>query len=207
MDIPIREVESTISGKLKLTLVNGRYCLSTQHAVYSFDTQYVSYRIAFEQLHIGERSVRKALILGYGLGSISKLLNLKHHLYPAITAVELDPQVIGLAKQYGYLPESVKLTEADAYAFMLQCCEQYDLINADLYVDDTTPSQFEKTEFLYALKKCLTPGGLLLFSRFYNQEHHRRLTEAFLQGAFSTVFPQARTIHAQGNLMLVWENI
>ncbi len=207
VEIPVEDVPSEVSSKLKVSIINGRYCLSTNNAVYSHEDQYSSYKTAFEQLKIGKRDVRNSLILGYGLGSVPLLLNKTHNLFPRFTAVELDPQVIRLAKKYGYLPVTVALVQGDAYEYVLESTQSFDLINADLYIDDTTPSQFEKEEFLTALKKLLAPGGLLLYSRFYYDKHHRHLTDSFRDGPFAKIFPQGYVLETKGNLMLVWENI
>lgn len=204
-EIKIEEAPSEVSGKLRVSLIDGRYCLSTNNAVYSNEDYYSSFKIAFEKLQIGKRDIRNALILGYGLGSIPLLLHKKHNVHPRFTAVELDKEVIRLAEKYGYLPVNVAMVQEDAYSYALNSIQKFDLINADLYVDDATPSQFEKEEFLVALKGLLTPGGLLLFSRFYYDAHHRQLTDAFHRNVFEKIFPGALALETKGNLMLVWE--
>ena len=204
-EIKIEEVSSEVSGKLRVSLIGGRYCLSTTNAVYSNEDYYSSFKAAFEKLHIGKRDILNSLILGYGLGSIPLLLHKKHHVDPRFTAVELDKEVIRLAERYGYLPVRVAMVQEDAYSYVMRSIQKFDLINADLYVDDVTPSQFEKEEFLHALKILLAPGGLLLFSRFYDDAHHRQLTDAFRRNVFEKIFPGATALETQGNLMLVWE--
>jgi len=204
-EIPVEKVSSEVSAELRVSLVRGKYCLSTRNAVYSFDDQYSSFKTAFEKLNIEKRDITNSLILGYGLGSIPLLLNKKHHLFPRFTAVELDGAVIRLAEKYGYLPATAALMQGDAYAHVLHSSQQFDLINADLYIDDTTPAQFEKTEFLLALKTLVAPNGLLLYSRFYYDTHHRKLTDDFRKNVFEKIFPGSYAIQTKGNLMLVWE--
>ncbi|HXH19233.1 MAG TPA: hypothetical protein VNJ07_09140, partial [Chitinophagales bacterium] len=109
-----------------------------------------------------------------------------------------------LSKQYGYLPPRLTMVHKDAYHYVLNCMQKFDLIHADLYVDDTTPPQFEKEEFLIALKGLLAPRGLLLYSRFYSDSHHRKLTDDFRKNVFAKIFPGAAAIETNGNVMLVW---
>lgn len=204
-EVKIEEVSSAVSGNLCVSLIGGRYVLSTKNAVYSNEERYSSFQVAFEKLQIGKRSVRNALILGYGLGSIPLMLNKLHNLHPRFTAVELDEQVIRLAKKYGYMPVTVAMVNEDAYSYVLKSTQKFDLINADLYIDDTTPSQFEKEDFLLAMKELIAPGGLLLYSRFYYDTPHKQLTDHFFQTAFRKVFPEGYTLDTKGNLVLVWE--
>jgi len=206
IEVPVENVKSKVSEELHVSLIRGKYCLSTKNAVYSFEDRYSSFKNAFEKLQIGKREIRNSLILGYGLGSIPLLLNKKHGIFPRFTAVELDAEVIRLAEKYGYLPVTVAMVQEDATYYVQTSTQKFDLINADLYVDDTTPAQAEKEEFLYALKKLLAPGGLLLFSRFYYDTPHRKLTDEFKKNVFEKIFPRSYAINTKGNLMLVFLN-
>lgn len=205
IEIKVEETPSAVSGRLRVSLINGRYCLSTANAVYSNEDDYTSFKTAFEKLQVEKRIIRNALILGYGLGSIPLLLHKQHNLHPRFTAVELDKEVIRLAEKYGYMPVTVAFVQEDAYSYVLHSTQKFDLINADLYVDDTTPSQAEKEDFLLALKNLVAPGGMLLFSRFYYDAHHRQLTDAFRKNVFEKIFPGATALETKGNMMLVWE--
>jgi len=205
IELPVEKVNSKVSSELNISLIRGKYCLSTKNAVYSFEDQYSSFKTVFKNLKIEQRDIHNTLILGYGLGSIPILLNNNHGIFPHITAVELDPVVILLAEKYGYLPATVAMVQDDAYHYVLHSDLKFELINADLYVDDATPPQFEKEEFLKALKKLLVPGGLLLFSRFYYDIPHRKLTDNFRKNVFENIFPNSYTVNTKGNLMLVWE--
>ena len=204
VELPVEKVPSKVSSELNVSLVRGKYCLSTKNAVYSFEDQYASFKTAFNKLKIEEREIHNTLILGYGLGSIPMLLNNKG-IFPRITAVEIDPEVIRLAEKYGYLPITVAMVQDDAYHYVLHSELKFELINADLYIDDATPPQFENEEFLKALKQLLSPGGILLFSRFYYDTPHRKLTDEFRKKVFEKIFPGSYTIATKGNMMLVWE--
>ena len=49
-EIKLEEVTSELSGPVRVSLVNGRYCLSTKNAVYSNEDYYTSFKGAFEKL-------------------------------------------------------------------------------------------------------------------------------------------------------------
>ena len=204
-EIQVEKVESKVSKILKVTFYKGRYLLNTPNAIYSHEDQYTSFRVTFEKLKPESRNIKKSLILGYGLGSIPLMLS-KRNVHCDFTAVESDPAVLELAKKYGHLPDesSLDLICADAYSYVLECKEQFDLINVDLYIDDITPAQFEKEEFLNGLKKILSKSGLLIFSRFYYEKKHRDLTDRFKE-VFQKAFPGSQFVKTDGNLMFVYD--
>ena len=98
-DFIIEVSESIYSGKLKLSLSNGRFQLSTSNAVYSYEDRYTTFKEAFRQLKLSKQNINTCLVLGYGLGSIPLMLNKHHKITPLTTGVEIDPQIISWARQ------------------------------------------------------------------------------------------------------------
>jgi spermidine synthase len=100
------------------------------------------------------------LMIGLGGGSIS--MYFAHHL-PGIRidAVDIDPAVIDLAKNYFGIRETEKVRyhAADGRAFVANAKEQYDLILLDAYDGGSVPSHLMTRDFYELVKTRLAPGG------------------------------------------------
>lgn len=70
----LEQAESPISGPLELHYRQGRYMLSTAHAIYSYEDLYHNFRLAFNYLQPEKKGIQSVLILGFAMGSICQLL-------------------------------------------------------------------------------------------------------------------------------------
>jgi spermidine synthase len=157
----------------------------------------------FKKANLPERDIKKVLILGFGLGSIPVILEKQGHDFH-FTAIEIDEEVLYLANKYS-LPDmssNIELICADAYAFVMQCREQFDMICMDIFLDDTVPADFEKEEYLEALKALLNPGGILLYNRLAANRDDVKKTKIFFEERFLKIFPQGQFVDVGGNWML-----
>jgi len=206
-EFPIEQVESKYSTILNISFYKGRYLLSTRNAVYSFAEKYDSFADAFQQLNVGKRDIQKVLILGFGLGSIPQILNQEYKINCHYTAVEIDPMVIHLAKEYGYMPQQSKIEIfcADASDFVKAEQDKYDLICVDVFIDDTVPESAESEVFLYNLKRILKDNGLLIYSRLNVDNIQKTTNNSFKREHFKKVFSPSKEIETRGNLMLVYD--
>ena len=207
-EFPVEQVESKYSTILTVSYYKGRYLLSTRNAVYSFAEKYESFAEAFKKLEIQKRNIQKVLVLGYGLGSITQILNQQYNINCHYTAVEIDPVVIDLAKRYGFLPGQSKIDIfcVDAYEFLKSEQDKYDLICVDLFIDDTVPENAESDTFLHNLSRLLKPdNGLLIYSRLQSDAIQKASTNAFRRDHFKKVFSPVNEIETSGNLMLVYD--
>ena len=139
MEQHVESVEGTLNPSLHVSLVNGRYQLSTDSAVYSFDDLYDNFTTAFERTDLKAFQPKSVLILGLGLGSVPYILETKYKLEPVYTAVELDEAVIYLAEKYrlSNLKAPVQCIAADAVVFVSINTETFDLIVIDIFIDDS----------------------------------------------------------------------
>lgn len=203
-EIPVEHISSDFSGQLEVSLHKGEWKLSTENAVYSFGKRYTSYALAFRKLYSKIQSVESVLVLGCGIGSVARLLenhaNLRH-----ITAIDIDPAMITLAKKYWselLLDKTIFICD-DAEEWVRNTNEiQYDLIIADLFIDDVTPSVFESSSFLTALKKLFSNKGLLLFSRIHYSQAQQQKNKEF-EKTFKSVFQNGYALPVGFNLMMV----
>ncbi len=96
------------------------------------------------------------LVLGLGGGSVIHLLQ---RLYPdsAITAVEIDPVVINIAKKYFFLDQVKNLTvirgDAVQYIQHLPQDNYFDLVLVDCYLGHQIPKELSSVRFIKKVKK------------------------------------------------------
>ncbi len=196
---------SEVNPKLDVYLKQGRYQLCTPHAVYSYGDLYDNFTRSFDAIDLDLLDIKRVLILGFGLGSVPVILEEVFEKRYDYTAVELDCKVIDLAKKY-VLPEiksSVDLICQDAYQFVMNCKEKFDMIAMDIFIDDTVPSEFEKDEFLQKLKGMLSAEGVLLYNRLSFNKKDRSDTKDFYDQKFSPAFPGCTYLDVDGNWMLI----
>jgi predicted membrane-bound spermidine synthase len=196
---------SDINPQLDVYLKQGRYQLCTPHAVYSYGDLYDNFTRSFDAMDLDLLDIKRVLVLGFGLGSIPVILEKVFEKQYDYTAIEVDCKVIDLAKKY-VLPEiesSVELVCDDAFQFVMNCKEQFDMIAVDIFLDDAVPLQFEQKDFLLQLKNILTAEGVLLYNRLSFNKKDKIATQYYFDNTFTNVFPQSTYLDVDGNWMLL----
>jgi spermidine synthase len=120
-------------------------------------SRYTSLGLAFRP------DAKKMLLIGLGGGSIPKKL-LKEFPSLEIDAVELDPEVIQIAKTHFNVRESrnLRLHAQDGRLFLSRTQQQYDIIMLDAYFTDAMPFHLATKEFFELAQKKLTPNGIIV---------------------------------------------
>lgn len=205
VEIHLESAASEYNPHLYVSLRQGRFQLSTAHAVYSFGDLYTNFAKAFAQTKLEDLPGKEALVLGLGLGSIPYLLEKKMGLDFHITAVEIDEVIIDLAYRYtlSELESPIDLICADAEIFVPSTYQRFDLICMDVFLDDQIPGPFQQVEFLEQLRDLLSPGGLLLFNVLALRRMDRKKAERFFSQVFKAVFPEGTFIEVEYNWVLV----
>lgn len=203
-EIPLETTSSEVNDFLQVSLVKGRYQLSTEHAIYSYEDLYDNFLKAFRQTDLDRLPISDVLVLGFGLGSIPYMLEnifQKNYYY---TAVEIDPAVLQLANRYTVpnLQSGIDFVCMDAWDFAQVCSETYDLIAVDLFLDDKVPEIFESEAFLEQLQTLLNREGFLMFNRLAHSEQDVKETNQYFDHVFLKVFPEACCLDVDGNFML-----
>ena len=201
----IESVEGTLNPSLHVSLVNGRYQLSTDTAVYSFDDLYDNFTTAFEQTDLNAFQPKSVLILGLGLGSVPYILESKYNLQPAYTAVELDEAVIYLAEKYRLadLKAPIQCIAADAEVFVSINTEIFDLIVIDIFIDDLIPVPFLEETFMAQIKDMLHADGLLMFNHMAMDKEQKERSIQYLEQVMRPLFPSSTYIETRNNHILV----
>jgi len=93
--------ESTISGLLSVTLLNGKQILNSPNTDYSYGSlqrvlRFGLHKIGFDLI----RSQEKVLVLGLAAGSVVETLVEEVNFQGEIHGVDIDKEVIEIGKQY-----------------------------------------------------------------------------------------------------------
>ncbi len=147
--------------------------------------------------------ISKILVLGLGGGSIIEVIK-RYWPDSKITAVDIDPVIVGLGKKYlGLTDSKVKVVIFDAYDFLAthKSLSKYDLICVDLYVGDNYPTKFEKIEFPKLIRKILSPKGATVINRLYYGE--KRSQSVKFGNMLEKIFSKVDWVYPQANIMFV----
>jgi spermidine synthase len=149
-----------------------------------------------------EQRTRNVLLIGLGGANMPRLYEqlLGDTFQFSITAVEIDPVVVSMAKKYFALDElDVNVVVDDARHFLRTTDKKYDIIIVDAYTHETQiPPMLATQEFFQQTKERLKPGGVLAINALAFSES--TYLPKFLS-TIATVYPDVReTPFAEGAL-------
>ncbi len=118
---------------------------------------------------------RRVLVVGLGGATIPMLLH-KHYPKTTIDVVDIDPDVIDVAKRFfGFKEDATLRAHADdGRRFIEKCRDPYDIIFLDAFGSKNIPYHLATREFLRAVAKALTPQGVVvgnIWGRWSNPLH------------------------------------
>ncbi len=166
-----KKIESAYNGTLEITWFNGKKLLNTKNANYSYGSLEKILKIGLDKIDVNQ--FKNILLLGLGGGNVIKTLQQRYAYKGKITAIEIDPVIVQVAKdEFGiFNTDKVSIHCTDAYPFVMKNKEKYDFIIIDLFLDDTIPSQF----FDEAFWKKLTNTQQLLFNASLHDNNKKQL--------------------------------
>ena len=171
--------QSAISGKLQVWAYRGKKILYSENATQSFDTLHKLFQKVFPEAGIKKKMTnppKRILLMGLGGGSVISIIREELKIDAPIDAVELDPIVIGIAKEHFNIGRfaNLHIINDDAYAFVHSAKQQYDLIAIDIFTDNIVPVKFFEEGFNLALLKLLQPGGKLVFNIMVESKDYQK---------------------------------
>lgn len=191
--LKIKTITSERSGVLEVTLVNGKLVIDSENANYSYGSlqQVLKKGLSF----IGKQKLdelESILILGVAGGSVIQTLRNDFKLSTKITAVEIDADVIQLAKTYFQLHKTtaLELITADAFEYIKSTKNKFDLIIVDIFNDTQMPKELFQNEFWRHTIKLLNYNGLCLFNSIYTSKeelNRNSQLKANLSSTFKTI--------------------
>jgi spermidine synthase len=186
----LKKSSSPFNPVLELFYHSGRYILATKDAVYSDGDKYRPLLRAFNspELKRDLPRLKSILVLGTGLASAVHILHAKG-LHPRCTLVEIDDQVLDMALQF--LPEAaiphVQGIHKDAFQFIEEDTNTYDLIIVDIFIGREVPEKAIKASFLAQCKSRLAANGYLVFNYMLSPDEEPTKAKTALQAYYKSV--------------------
>jgi spermidine synthase len=123
------------------------------------------YTDAFPLAFVYQPAAKRVLFIGCGAATGPKQFQ---KFYPDVTVevVEIDPEVVEVAKRYfSFAPAAkTRVAVSDGRVFLNGSRDQYDAIIVDAYYADAIPFHLTTVEFMRTLQRRLAPGGVALFN-------------------------------------------
>lgn len=106
---------------------------------------------------------RRFLVVGLGGGTLPMFLR-KHYPDAVIDAVDIDPEVVDVAKKFFGFREDRRMTAnvSDGRRFVEITRQPYDVIFLDAFGAAGTPPHLTTQEFLEAVRRAVAPGGVVV---------------------------------------------
>ncbi len=189
------EKRTSEHNTLEVARQKEKLVLNAPHVNYSFGSLHEVFQSAFRQLAPDFSRIKSVLILGFGAGSVAHILQKENGCRCPITGVEIDREVIALAKKYFGLGElkNLDLHISDANGYLAKDTKTYTLIVVDIFLDHRTPEKFLQAAFLQTLCDHLLPGGTVLFNYLIYDYEAREKAAAF-ETIFRKTFHQVRPL-------------
>lgn len=137
---------------------------------------------------------KTALQLGLGAGMLPKALSKRGM---SVTAVDIEPQMIEIARKQFDLPKEVNVVLSDARAFLRHDTNKYDLIFLDTFASESTAWHMLTSEAMHDIQRHLNPGGRLLINTVAYADPKRPGLDG-IESSVLSAFPQAE-VYPQDN--------
>lgn len=174
-----KKTASSHNGMLEISWINGKKILDSENANYSYGSLQ---RVLEKGIKLTSlTNVNTVLLLGLGGGSVIKSLREKFNYKKHIHAIEIDNDVITIAKNEFNIDNSELLTieNTDAFTFIEKNTTQYDLVIVDLFIDTEVPPKFYSKTFYKNLSKALNNNAFLLFNLGIDIDKNIQIDEVF----------------------------
>ena len=120
-------------------------------------------KTAFVGLAFLNKDPQRALFIGLGVGAMPRFFR-KHYPNSQMEIVELDPEILDVAREYFFFPQdqNIPVHIADGRAFLKRTSEKYDIVFIDAYRENYIPFHLTTIEFLREVRKNLSEEGVVV---------------------------------------------
>lgn len=125
-----------------------------------------NYTNYFQLAFLAQPKIERVLFIGAG-GGVGPRTFLAHNSSAKIDVVDIDPQVLAIARQHFFLPDSpaLRLIAEDGRIFLRRNDTQYDCIVLDAFtIGGRIPFHLVTREFFELCRSRLTPGGVFVMN-------------------------------------------
>lgn len=147
--------------------------------------------------------LQRVLCIGMGMGIVPRDLARSG---VSVDVVEINPDIVPVAERFFNLDPSKfhRLVFGDGRYFLNRTPEKYDAVILDAFIGDSSPSHLMSREAFQAVRRVLTPDGVLVMNTFADITPPRDFMAASLLRTLSDVFPSVR-VHGivGGNTLFV----
>jgi spermidine synthase len=138
----------------------------------------------------------RVLCIGMGVGIVPRELSKEG---AAVDVVEINPSVVPIARKYFDLdPGAFHLFIEDGRYFLNRSTDKYDAVIVDAFLGDSSPSHLMSREAFQAIRRVLTPEGILVMNTFVDFSSGDDFEGASLAKTLAAVFPSVRIHGARG---------
>lgn len=172
-------------GELTVRWEVGTKVLNSTNGNQSFGALHRVWQAVFDELDLRNDPPRDVLLLGLGGGSVPTILRDELGIHSPITAVELDPAMVRIARSHFGLDRhaDLQVITGDATIQVHALRQRYELVVVDLFDDLDLARGVDARTFLHGLRDRCDEGGLVSFNTVRHDEASDRRCEAVLAHA------------------------
>ncbi len=164
-------IEVWLDGDVRSLYIQNRTAIQSQLDMTKKEKLLLEHSRAMMSFLLFKPKPRSLLLLGIGGGSLIHFLS---YWFSGlnITAVDVNPQVIRVAKTYFALSEmpKLRLENSDALAYLLNSQEKQCVILVDLHDGNQLPDFIHEKKFMRKCFEVLSPGGVLVINMLVNDD-------------------------------------
>ena len=182
--ITLHKQNSSVSKSVSVVLYNGKLLLDTPNTNYSYGSLQRILRLGLKKIGFAEiQKMQHILVLGVAGGSVVKTLVDEICYGGEITAVDIDNEIVEVAKKYFKLNEipNLKIIIADAEQYVQKSKSIYDLIIIDVFQDDKMPDFLFSTRFINQVFSLLNFNGKILFNTMVVSDLDKKRNALFVK--------------------------
>ncbi|GIJ96879.1 spermidine synthase [Capnocytophaga stomatis] len=182
--ITVHKQKSAINKSIDVVLRGGRLVLDTPNTNYSYGSLQRILRLGLRKIGFSEvQKMQNILVLGLAGGSVVKTLVDEVGYTGKITAVDIDAEIVNVAKTYFNLGKisNLEIVIDDAQQFVQKTKSKYDLIIIDVFQDDMMPEFLFSSKFTNQVLSLLTSNGKILFNTMKNNKKQAQRNVDFIE--------------------------
>jgi spermidine synthase len=184
LPVNVYQKNSVISKSIEVNWNNGQLVLDSKNTNYSYGSLQRILRIGLKKIGFEKiRAMDSILVLGVGGGSVFKTLVDEIQYQQELIGVEIDPEMIQIAKNYFQLDKipNLSIIIDDAFEFVLKTKKTYDLIIIDIFQDTEMPPFLYEKFFADRIGDLLNYNGFILFNTMILNEKQEQRNAAYLK--------------------------
>ena len=181
--ITIHTEKSVISKTIQINWHNGELVMDSENTNYSYGHLQRFLKLGLKEIGFEKiKAMQHILVLGVAGGSVVKTLVDEIGYDKRITGVEIDSKTITLANKYFKINkiQQLEIVIGDAFEFVLNTKEKYNLIIVDIFQDTHMPNFVYDDFFKDRICVLLENHGVILFNTMILSQKQNLLNETYI---------------------------